>query len=168
VATQERKVGALTITLPSDREFAMSRVFDAPRSLVWEALTKPEHIVRWFGSRQDKPSVCEVDLRVGGKARCVWSLGDGSEMGITWTFREIEPPIRAIFTEVFDEPYREEMGVETLNTLTLDEEDGKTAVTLSTLYRSQEDRDRAMATGMEEGAAESFDLLAELLETLQR
>jgi uncharacterized protein YndB with AHSA1/START domain len=158
----------LIVTTPSDREFVMSRVFDAPRALVWEALTRPEHIVRWFGSRQDKLSVCEVDLRVGGTARYVWAFRDGTEMGITWTFREIDPPERASFTEVFDEPYREQMGVETLNTVTLDEQDGKTAVTFATLYKSREDRDGAMATGMAEGAAETFDLLAELLEALQR
>ena len=159
---------ALKITSPSDRELAMSRVFNAPRALVWETLTKPEHIVRWFGRRQDTLVTCEVDLRPGGTARYVWRFTDGSEMGITWTFREIVPPERAVFTEAFDEPYKEEMGVETLNTVTLDERDGMTAVTFTTLYKSREDRDRALATGMEAGAAETFDRLAELLETLKR
>jgi uncharacterized protein YndB with AHSA1/START domain len=159
---------ALKITSPSDRELAMSRVFKAPRELVWEALTTPEHIERWFGRRQDTLATCEVDLRVGGTARYVWRLGDGGEMGITWVFQEILPPERGIFTETFDEPYKEEMGGETLNTVTLDEHDGQTAVTFTTFYKSREDRDRVLQSGMEEGAAETFDRLAELLETLQR
>jgi uncharacterized protein YndB with AHSA1/START domain len=146
----------------------MTRTFDAPRHLVFEALTKPEHLVRWFGSRQNKLAVCEVDLRPGGKARFVWRFDDGSEMGITHAYREIAPPERIVFTETFDPPYTEEMGGETLNTFSLDERDGKTTFSGATRYKSREDRDRARATGMEEGAAESFELLEELLETLQR
>jgi uncharacterized protein YndB with AHSA1/START domain len=159
---------ALEIATPSERELAMSRVFDAPRALVWEALTKPEHIVRWFGRRQDTLAVCEVDLRVGGAARYVWRFGDGSEMAITWVFREVAPPERAAFTETFDEPYKEEMGGDTLVTVTLDERDRKTALTFTTLYKSREDRDRVLQSGMEEGAVETFDRLAELLEALQK
>jgi uncharacterized protein YndB with AHSA1/START domain len=163
----ERK-SALEIATPSERELAMSRVFDAPRALVWEALTKPEHIVGWFGRRQDTLAVCEVDLRIGGTARYVWRFADGNEMAITWVFREISPPERAAFTETFDEPYAEEMGGDTLVTITLDERDGKTTLTFTTLYKSREDRDRVLQSGMEEGAVETFDRLAELLETLQR
>jgi uncharacterized protein YndB with AHSA1/START domain len=158
----------LSVTTPTDREFVMTRSFDAPRRLVFDALTKPEHIVRWFGSRQNTLAVCEVDLRVGGSARYVWRFDDGSEMGITDVYREIVPPERIVFVETFDDPYREEMGGETINTLKLEERDGRTTLTATTLYKSREDRDRALATGMEEGAAESFDLLDELLATLNR
>jgi len=135
---------------------------------VWDALTTPEHIVRWFGRRQDTLVTCEVDLRVGGTARYVWRFADSGEMGITWVFREIAPPERGVFTETFDEPSKREMGGETLNTVALAERDGKTAVTFTTLYKSREDRDRVLQSGMQEGAAETFDRLAELLETLQR
>jgi uncharacterized protein YndB with AHSA1/START domain len=88
-------------------------------------------------------------------------------MGITDVYREIVPPERIVFAETFDEPYREVMGGETINTFRLEERDGKTALTATTLYKSREDRDRAVATGMETGAAESFDLLDELLQTLK-
>ena len=158
----------LQVTTPTDHEIVMTRTFDAPRELVFEALTRPQHLVRWFGSRQDKLAVCEVDLRPGGTARFVWRFEDGSEMGITDTYREISPPERIVFTETFDPPFTEEMGGETLNTFRLDERDGRTTFTGTTQYKSREDRDRALATGMEEGAAESFDLLAELLEEVQR
>ena len=150
---------SLVVTLPSDLEFRMARAFDAPAQLVFEAFTKPEHLVRWFGRRQDTLAVCEVDLRVGGVARFVWRFDDGSEMGITNVYREIDPPGRLMFTETFDAPYADEMGGETLNTLLLDESDGKTTLTLTTLYKSKEDRDRAAATGMEVGASESFNCL---------
>jgi uncharacterized protein YndB with AHSA1/START domain len=158
----------LSVATPTDREFVMTRSFDAPRRLVFGALTKPEHIVRWFGSRQVTLAVCEVDLRVGGSARYVWRFGDDSEMGITDVYREIVPPERIVFAETFDDPYKEEMGGETINTFKLEERDGRTTLTATTLYKSREDRDRALATGMEEGAAESFDLLEELLATLNR
>jgi uncharacterized protein YndB with AHSA1/START domain len=156
----------LRVTAPSDLAIVMTRSFNAPRDLVFDAWTKPEHLVRWFGRRQDTLAVCEIDLRVGGTARFVWRFEDGSEMGITDVYREIAPPERLVFAETFDPPYREEMGGETLNTLVLEERDGKATMTATTLYKSREDRDRALATGMETGAAESFDRLDELLDAL--
>jgi uncharacterized protein YndB with AHSA1/START domain len=159
---------ALKVTLPSDTEFVMTRTFNAPRELVFDALTKPEHIVRWFGRSQDMFAVCEVDLRVGGTARFVWRFDDGSQMGITWVFKEITPPEQISFSETFDDPYREEMGGTTANVFALEEQDGKTTLTGTTTYKTREERDRARATGMEGGAAEVFDRLEELLEALQR
>jgi uncharacterized protein YndB with AHSA1/START domain len=158
----------LDVTFPSERELTMTRVLDAPRGLVFAAFTEPEHLVRWFGSRENKLAVCEVDLRVGGQARFLWRFADGSEMGITDTYREIAAPDRIVYTERFDEPYAEVMGGETVNTLVLTESDGKTTMSITTLYASQEARDGAIATGMEDGASESFDLLAELLDELVR
>jgi uncharacterized protein YndB with AHSA1/START domain len=160
----ERKT--LKLTLPSDREVAMTRVFDAPREAVFDAWTKPEHLRRWFGSRTNKMIVCEVDLRVGGRYRFVWRLSEKEEMGIHGEYREIARPERLVNTEIFEGEYAEAMGGEEggLNTLTLDERDGKTTMTLTSLYASKEVRDGVLATGMEEGAAESFDLLAELVE----
>jgi uncharacterized protein YndB with AHSA1/START domain len=143
----------------------MTRVFDAPREAVFDAWTKPEHLTRWFGSRTNKMIVCEVDLRVGGAWRFVWRLTEDQEMGIHGEYREIVRPERLVNTEIFEGEYAESMGGEEggLNTLTLEERDGKTTMTLTSLYASKEVRDGVLATGMEEGAAESFDLLAELL-----
>ena len=157
---------ALSVTFPSDLELTMTRAFDAPRELVFAAFTNPRHLVRWFGRRQDTLAVCEVDLRVGGAARFVWRFEDGSEMGITNVYREIAPPERIVYTETFDAPYDEVMGGETLNTFVLTEADGKSTMAITTAYKSREDRDDALATGMADGANESFDLLAELLEEL--
>ena len=159
---------ALKVTTPSDLEIVMTREFDAPRELVFEVFTRPEHLVRWFGRREDKLAVCEVDLRVGGTQRFVWRLSDGSEMGISGVFREIVPPERLVYTETFDAPYKEEMGVETLSTLTLAERGGRTTARWTTLYKSRQDRDRVLQSGMETGVAEGFDRLAELLETMKR
>jgi len=145
----------------------MRRTFDAPRQLVFDAWTKPEHVERWFG-REGDTLTCEIDLRVGGSASYVWQLREGGEMGIRGTFREIVPPQRIVYTETFDPPYTEQMGGETVNTLLLEEHNGKTTLSITTVYQSREARDGAIATGMEEGAAETFDRLDELLKTLPR
>lgn len=157
----------LVVTTPSDREIVMTRVFDAPRQLVFDAWTKPEHLVQWFGRRGDEMTVCEVDLRVGGAYRFVWRLREGGEMGMGGVYREVVPPERLVSTEVFEGEYFEQMGGgSTINTLTFEERDGKTTMTITSLYGSREARDAAIQTGMEEGAAEGFDRLAELLQTL--
>ena len=154
-----------TFTLPSDREIVMTRVFDAPRHLVFDAWTKPEHLVRWFGRRGDTMTVCEVDLRVGGTWRFVWRLRAGTELGMKGVYREIVPPERLVYTETFEGPYFEEMGAG-INTLTFEEHDGKTTLTATALYKSREIRDAVIQSGMEAGAAESLDRLAELLQTM--
>jgi uncharacterized protein YndB with AHSA1/START domain len=157
---------SLSVTTPSEREIVMTRVFDAPRALVFEAFTRPEHLRRWFGRRGDQLPVCDVDLRVGGAWRFVFQTREGGEMGMSGTYRVIEPPERLVYTETFDPPYTEVMGVETLNTLLLEEHDGKTTMTATSLYRSREERDNALQTGMADGATETFDRLAELLPAL--
>ena len=155
------------LSLPSDLEVAFTRTFDAPAQLVFDAFTRPEHIVRWLGRPGDKMTICEVDLRVGGKWRYFWQLREGGEMGISGEFREINAPHRIVSTEAFDEPYFEVMGAGTLNTMTFVERDGKTTPTQTTLYRSREARDAAVQTGMEGGLEEGFKQLAELLRELQ-
>ena len=157
----------LEITTPSDTEIVMRREFDAPRELVFEAFTKPEHITRWLGWRGDTMPVCEVDLRVGGKYRYVWSLSDGGEMGLYGEFLEIDPPSRIVQTENFDEPYFEAMGSGTVITLTLEERDGKTLMTETIACKSREARDGIIATGMESGVVHSFERLDELLATMK-
>jgi uncharacterized protein YndB with AHSA1/START domain len=155
--------GTLKVTTPSDREIAMTRVFDAPRHLVFEAWTKPDLVKRWlYGPDDWRLEVCEMDLRVGGAARFVWRHGDGKEMGMSAVFREIAPPDRLVFTEIWDDDWT---GGEALNTLIFIDHAGKTTLTQTVLYSSREARDGALKTGMEQGVAMSYDRLAELLKS---
>lgn len=149
---------SLTVTTPSDREIVMTRVFDAPRRLVFEAMTKPEHMKHWFGPRGFTLPVCEVDFRVGGAWRSVLLKPDGKEMGMRGVYKEINAPERFVSTESFDD-----FPGESLNTLTFVEHDGKTTFTCSVLYPSREVRDAVLASGMEKGAGETYDRLAEHL-----
>jgi uncharacterized protein YndB with AHSA1/START domain len=161
--TPMRNSGTLKVTTPSDREIAMTRVFDAPRHLVFEAWTKPDLVKRWlFGPDDWRLAVCEMDLRVGGAARFEWRHGDGKGMGMSGVFREIAPPDRLVFTEIWDDDWT---GGEALNTIVFTEDAGKTTLTQTVLYSSREARDGALKTGMEHGAAVSYDRLAELLKS---
>jgi uncharacterized protein YndB with AHSA1/START domain len=156
------EVGATTFTTPSDREIVMTRVFDAPRSLVWEAHTNPEHPPHWMtGPEGWSMPVCEIDLRVGGGWHFVWRRSDSSELEMRGEYREIAPPERLVSTESWGEDWPE-----TLNTLVLSEEDGRTTLTSTVLYPSKEARDAALETGMKDGATQSFDRLAEHLRTM--
>ena len=155
-------VAALTVTTPSEREIVMTRGFAAPRRLVWEAWTKPEHLPRWMlGPEGWTMPVCEIDLRPGGAWRFVWRRADGTEMEMRGEYREIVPPERLVSTESWGGDWPE-----TLNTLTLAEEDGKTTITETVLYPSREARDAALKTGMQDGVSLSFDRLAEYLTSL--
>ncbi len=154
----------LQVTTPTEREIAMTRVFDAPRRLVFDAHTKPELLKRWLlGPDGWSLPVCEIDLRVGGRFRYVWRRDDGQEMGMGGVYREIVPPDRLVTTELFDEDWT---GGETLNTLVLAEQDGKTTLTVTTRYASREARDAALESGMEQGIEVSYDRLAALLEEI--
>lgn len=153
----------LQVTTPSEREIVMTRVFDAPRNLVFDAWTKPELLERWLGVRNGWSfAVCEVDLRVGGAYRFVWRGADGAEMAMGGVYREIVAPERLVSTEKFDDPW---YPGEALDTIALVEDDGKTTVTTTVLYESQEIRDAVLESGMARGVAESYDVLDELLES---
>ena len=156
-----KNTGTLKVTTPSDREIVLTRVFDAPRSLVFDALTKPELLKRWFGPRGWSLVVCEIDLRVGGKWRFVLRGPDGHEMGMRGVYREIVPPDRSVHTESFDD-----YPGESIVTTVLVEQGGKTTLTGTILYESKEIRDAVINSGMEHGAAESHDRLAELLASM--
>ena len=154
--------GETTITTPSDREVAMARTFDGPRDLVYEVWTSPEHVPHWMlGPDGWTMPVCEMDLRPGGSWRHVWRKADGEEMEMTGDYREVEPPARLVSTERWGADWPE-----TLNTIEFVEEAGRTTVTMTLLYPSQEARDAAMATGMAEGADQSFARLDERLRAL--
>jgi uncharacterized protein YndB with AHSA1/START domain len=153
------------IYTPSDREIQVSRDFDAPRSLVFDAFTKPELVRRWLlGPPGWIMPVCEIDLRVGGSYRYVWrSEKDGSQMGIRGVFREITPVERIVATERFDDAW---YPGEALDTTVFEERRGITRTTITILYESQEARDTARRSGMEYGMAAGYDRLETLLPTL--
>ena len=152
------------VSTPSDNGIRMTRLFDAPRHLVFEAMSKPEHITRWWGCLGDGYSVpvCEVDFRVGGKWRFVNRHPKG-EAGFHGVYREIEAPGRVVFTEIF-EPFPDAGSVVTC---VLSEENGKTRMTVDCLYPSMEVRDMVLQTGMDKGAATSYDRLEEVARELQ-
>ena len=152
----------LTVITPSEREIVMTRVFDAPRQLVFDAHTKPDLIKRWLlGPPGWSMPVCEIDLRVGGTYRYVWRRdSDGTRMGMGGVYREIVAPERIVNTERFDEAWYPGEGV---GTLVLVERGGKTTLTHTMRYESRAARDAVLKSGMETGVAASYDRLAELL-----
>jgi len=153
--------GSATVTLPSDREIVITRVFDAPARLVFEAWTTPEHVRRWWGTEAAPLVVCDIDLRVGGSWRYVMRDG-GGEQGWHGTYREIGAPHRLVSTEV----YEGFPDAEALDTLTLVEEGGKTTLTVNVLHATHENRDGHLNSGMEEGMQKTLDRLEELLRSL--
>ena len=159
------KRSALTVTLPSDREITLTRSFDAPRRLVFEAITRPEHVARWWGPLGSSLTVCEMDFRPGGSWRMVVRSPNGQEHPFKGEYREIVPPRRVVQTFIYDvEGIRDHVAVETL---TLDEHDGRTTLSVTVLYDSKEARDAQLRSGMEAGAGQSYDRLAELLKTIE-
>jgi uncharacterized protein YndB with AHSA1/START domain len=153
--------GTLKVTTPSDREIVLTRVFDAPRQLVFDAITKPELLKRWFGPHGHSLVVCEVDFRVGGAWRFVLEDPEGRSMGMSGVYQEIVPGERTVHTEAFDD-YPGDSVVTTV----LTEHEGKTTLTGTVRYDSRETRDAVVESGMEHGAAETYDRLAELLPSL--
>lgn len=156
------KTNPTTFATPSDREFMITRVFDAPRRLVYETYTKPEHLSRWMlGPDGWTMPVCEMDLRPGGAWHFVWRHADGQEMAMHGVYREVVPLERVVSTESWGGDWPE-----TVNTVTFAEANGQTTVTTRILYPSKAARDKAMQSGMQDGVSMSFDRLAELLHTL--
>jgi uncharacterized protein YndB with AHSA1/START domain len=152
--------GTLKVTTPSEREVMMVRVFDAPRVMVFDAFTKCELLKRWFGPRGWTLAECESDFRAGGSWRFVLRGPDGANMGMRGKVREIVRPERIVHAESFDD-----YPGESLVTTSFVEERGKTTVTVLVRYESQQVRDAVVASGMEHGAAETYDRLAEYLES---
>ena len=158
--------GSLKVETAGEREIVMTRDFDAPRHLVFDALTKPELLKRWlYGPEGWSMAVCEVDLRVGGEYRYKWVHENGKQMGMRGVFREIVPPERLVQTEAFDESW---YPGEAIDTSILVERDGKTTLTLSVMYQSREARDAVLKTGMADGMAAGYDRLADLVVSIHR
>jgi uncharacterized protein YndB with AHSA1/START domain len=152
----------LEITTPTDNEVVMTRAFDAPRNLVFDAFTKPELIRRWLlGPDGWEMPVCDVDLRAGGTFHYVWrNDAEDREFGLHGTYHEIDAPSRIVHVENFDQSwYPDDATVTTAFT----EQDGTTRVSMTIFQPSREARDQMLASGMDKGVARSFDRLAEIL-----
>lgn len=156
---------SVNVTLPSDREIMLTRLFDAPRSLVFDCYTKPELLKRWMAPEGWQLVVCDNDAKVGRTFRWEWRKRSGGDMGVSGVYREIVRPERIVRTELFDPDWT---GGETLGTLLLAEHDSTTIMTMSVLYASQDARDSALAFGMKDGAAASYRQLDAVLAELSR
>lgn len=151
----------LTVTTPSAREVAMSRVFDAPRELVFAAYTRPALVRRWLGALDGwTMPVCEIDLRVGGAYRFVWRGPDGTDMGMGGIYREIVPAERVVATEQYEHAWYPGGA---LSTVQLVESAGQTTLTMTILYDSKEARDAVLKSPMKDGVAAGFTKLDAVL-----
>jgi uncharacterized protein YndB with AHSA1/START domain len=161
------KSANLKVMAQGDREIVMTRTFNAPRKLVFEAFTQPALLKRWlFGPDDWSLPVCEVDLKVGGKYRYVWRCGkSGQEMGAGGVYREIVAPERIVATEKFDEAWYEG---EAVITFVFTEQQGKTLLTQTLTYKSREARDMVLKSGMETGLGRSYDRLEEMFSSAGR
>jgi uncharacterized protein YndB with AHSA1/START domain len=150
-----------TFTQTSELEFTMTRVFNAPRELVFEACTQPRHMAQWWGPRDYTLTTCEMDVQVGGTYRFVQRAPDGNTYAFHGDYREVVPPERLVMTQIFD-PYPMS---ELLVNLTFEElGDGRTRLVDTMRFDSIESRDGSLSAGMERGARESFARLAEHVE----
>jgi uncharacterized protein YndB with AHSA1/START domain len=154
------------VTIPSDRDIRMTRLFDAPRKRVFDVMTRPEHVRRWWGMLGEGYSVstCEIDLRPGGAWRFANRTPQGELVTFYGEYREISAPERLVYTEIF-EPYPDAVS---LITALFTEEAGKTRLTVTASYPSLEIRDIVINSGMEKGAAISYDRMEEVAGELER
>jgi uncharacterized protein YndB with AHSA1/START domain len=143
---------------PTDREIVMDRMVDAPRDLVWQAWTQPEHIDQWWGQDGFTTTTQEYDLRPGGAWRFIMRGPDGIDYKIRITFREVTPPDR--LTYMHDD---EGVGLvpEFPTTVTFEDVDGKTRVTMRSTFDSKAERDRVWEEGAKEGGPQMLARMAE-------
>jgi uncharacterized protein YndB with AHSA1/START domain len=151
----------LQISTPTDREVTLTRIFNAPRTLVFAALTRPELLRRWFiGPSGWSMVVCEIDLRVGGSYRFLWRSDAGVDLGMRGVYRDIVPLERIVSTEVFDQSW---YPGEALSTAVLIERASRTTLTTTLLYESKEARDTVLRSPMEQGVTANYDRLEDFL-----
>ena len=151
------------VTLPTDDQILITREFDAPRHLVFRAYTTPELVRRWFHANRGEMTLCDIDLRVGGKWRYVMTAGGGPEFGFHGVYREIVPDERLVSTEVYE-------GVpdaEALDTVTFTGTGDRTTLTILVQHASQENRDAHINSGMEDGLQDALDLLERTVSSLR-
>jgi uncharacterized protein YndB with AHSA1/START domain len=155
---------SLKLTTRGHREIVMTRVFDAPRTLVWDAFTKPELLKRWlYGPPEWSLAECEMGTKPGERYHYLWQGPNGEKMGAGGVVREVIPPERMVMTERFDDPW---YPGEMIGTIELTERDGKTTLTQTLVYESREARDMVLKTPMEDGIGMSYDRLADVLATV--
>jgi uncharacterized protein YndB with AHSA1/START domain len=153
--------GAASIEFPSELEILLTRDFEAPIELVFDVLTKPEHVRKWFAPFEDKMTVCSIDLRVGGNYHMVFVTEDGTECSFRGTYLEVEPPTRTVETWLF-EGWPDAEAVETID---LHETDGVTKMTLRLAFRDKAGRDHMTKTdGFEDTSDKMEDYLRSLLD----
>jgi uncharacterized protein YndB with AHSA1/START domain len=160
VATSRRA----TVTLPSDNEILITREFDAPKHLVYQAYTTPELVKRWWHANRSVVTLAEIDLRVGGAWRSVAQSDDGSEVGFHGEYQEIVPNERIVSTEIYEGAPG---GEATLNTVTLSESDGRTTLTILVQAPSKAIRDAIIDSGMEAGMQDALALLEDVARSLR-
>ena len=161
--------GTARVTLPTDEQILITREFDAPKHLVYEAMTTPELVKRWWNAKRGEMTVAEIDLRVGGRWRYAMVTPDGFEVAFHGEYREIVPNERIVSTEIYEglpEGVSEEDGA-TLNTATLSEVDGRTTLTILVQAPSRTTRDAIIESGMEAGLQDALDLLEEVAISLR-
>lgn len=151
------------VTTPSDAEIQMTRLFNAPPQLVFDVMSRPEHVRQWWGNLGEGYSVpvCEIDFRVGGAWRFV-SRHPNGDAEFYGTYLEIDAPHRIVFTEIYA-PFPDSPSTVTS---VLTEENGKTRMTATVRYSSKDVRDMVIASGMAKGAGTSYDRLEDLLARL--
>jgi len=157
-----QKTSTLNITTPNDRDIVLTRVFDAPRALVFKAFTDPTLIPKWWGRRGHTTTVDTMDVRPGGAWRFVERAPDGNEFAFHGIYREAAAPARLVYTFEFEGM----PGYVSLEMVTLEERGGQTTITNTVAFHTMEDRDGMLASGMEGGATESMDELGELLASM--
>jgi len=161
--------GTAVLTLPTDEQILITREFDAPKHLVYKAFTTPELVKRWWHAKRGKVTVCEIDLRVGGKWRYVMVADDEFEVGFHGEYREIAANERIVSTEIYEglpEGISEEDAA-TVNTASFTERDGRTALTLLIQAQNKLSRDAIIDSGMELGLQDALDLLEEVAVSLR-
>jgi uncharacterized protein YndB with AHSA1/START domain len=152
------------MTLPSEREITITRMFDAPRALVFAAWTRPEHVRNWYGCEASSLIACAIDLRPGGAWRYALRMADGKLFTMFGVYRDIVVPERLVYTERFnDDPAKE-----SLVAVTFDEHQGRTTLTSTALFRSAADREAVLAAGVEAGAEMTLGRLAVLVAAMAR
>ncbi len=154
-----------TVSLLGDNQIQITRVFDAPRLLVWRTITEPDLIKRWWGGERGAVTSVEVDLRVGGRWRYVMTANGGFEVAFHGEYREITAPERLVNTEAY-EGIPDADAHAAVCTVTLSEKDGRTYLEVLVEHVSQADRDAHINSGMEGGMQESYDKLEEVATSL--
>lgn len=148
-----------TVTLPSDREIVITRAFDAPRTVVFDAWTRVEHVARWWDPNRVPLAACEIDLQPGGAFRFINQGPDGVKYPFTGVYREIAPPARLVFTT------RSPSGAESVGTLTFSEHEGETTLTMTITCASKADRDALLQMRVDVGTTQTLDNLDEYLDS---